>query len=103
MPKHNFDALFEQYPAIIAQMPETFTSHEFILCLAQQNQALYVEALYSYRDSLHRGAPAPFLMVHSILSKRLKLYPNLVKLDRYDVPSTDIFGHPNECAQWKKL
>ena len=102
MSEHDFSALYEQYPAVITQMPTIFTSHQFILRLAQQNQALYIDALHSYRDAAHRGAPAPFMIVHSILSKRLNAHPDLVKrLD--DVPSTDIFGQPNECAQWKKL
>jgi len=102
MPTHDFSALFDQYPAVIAQMPAIFTSHQFILRLAQQNQALYIEALYDYRDAKHRGAPAPFMIVHSILSKHLNAHPDLIKrLD--DVPSTDIFGQSNECAQWRKL
>ena len=68
MPEHDFSALYEQYPAIIAQMPEIFDSHEFILHLAHRNQALYVGALYAYRHSVHRGAIAPFQIVHRILS-----------------------------------
>lgn len=102
MPRHDFDALFEQYPAVIAQMPEVFTSHAFILRLAQQNQALYIEALYSYREATHRGAAAPFMMVHSVLARRLNAHPDRVRR-LGDVPSTDIFGKPNECAQWRKL
>lgn len=64
MSEHDFSALYAQYPAVIASMRDTFTSHEFILRLAQQNQTLYIEALYSYRHKTHRGKPAPFLMVH---------------------------------------
>jgi hypothetical protein len=102
MPEHDFSALFDQYPAIIAQMPKTFTSHQFILRLAQQHQVLYIEALHSYRDSMHSKKPAPFRTVHGILSKHLNAYSELLaRMD--DVPSVDIFGQTNECAQWEKL
>ena len=40
--QHDFDELYAQYSAVIAQMPETFTSHEFILELARQHQAIYI-------------------------------------------------------------
>jgi hypothetical protein len=101
MPQHDFSALFKQYPAVIAQMPAVFTSHQFIQGLAQRNQALYVEALYDYRDAVHRGAPAPFMMVHSILARRLSAHPELAEGLR-DVPSCDIFGRHGECAGWHK-
>ena len=45
MTSHNFTAIYSHYPAIIAQMPSLFTSHQFILRLAQANQPLYIEAL----------------------------------------------------------
>jgi hypothetical protein len=101
MPKHDFSALFDQYPAIIAQMQKIFTSHQFILRLAQQHQVLYIEALHSYRDSLHRGKPAPFRTVHGILSRHLNAYSDLIARME-NVPSTDIFGQAETCAQWKK-
>lgn len=102
MPKHDFSPLFDHYPAIIAQMPTTFTSHQFILRLAQQHQVSYIEALHSYPDSLHLGTPAPFRTVHGILSKHLNAYSELVaRMD--DVPSVNIFGQASDCAQWKKL
>ena len=96
---HNFDTLFAQYPMIIAEMPDEFTSHEFILRLAQQNQALYIEALYSYRN---RKREAPFMTVHGILAKQLQTYPHLIREIDY-VPSIDIFGQSNKCAQWQKV
>ena len=41
MPERHFAPLFDQYRAIITQMPETFTSHEFIvLCWEGQNPRL---------------------------------------------------------------
>lgn len=101
MTKHNFDELYKLYPAVIMQMPEVFTSHEFILTLAQQNQRLYIEALYSYKDNLHRGVDAPFLTVHRILSQHLSSLPEFVeKLG--EVPSKDIFRQSNDCAQWRR-
>ena len=101
-PKHDFKALFAKYEAVVAQMPETFDSHQFILCLAQQHQTLYIEALYSHRHSLHRDSPDPFRVVHQILSRHLNACHHLVtRLG--DVYSADIFGQSNECAQWRKL
>jgi len=39
VPRHNLESLYKHYPAIIGQVSRTFTSHKFILCLAQQHQA----------------------------------------------------------------
>ena len=102
MPRHDFSALEAHYPGIIEQMPATFTSHQFILKLAQEYQALYIEALYDYRNSLHRGSPAPFRAVHRILSTRLNNYPGLVIRDGNDARSKDIFRQTNGCARWRK-
>lgn len=98
---HDFTEMDALYPDVIDQMADTFTSHEFILRLAQQHQRLYVEALYSYRDSVHRGQPTPFRALHGILSQRLHIYPDMVTY-LGQVQSVDIFGHTNECAQWQR-
>jgi len=104
MSRHDFSALEAHYPGIIEQMPATFTSHQFILKLAQENQVLYIEALYDYRNSLHRGSPTPFRAVHQILSSRLNKYPSLVIRDGNDARSKDIFRQrgPPGCARWRK-
>lgn len=100
--ERTFDDLFAQYPAIIEQMPQTFTSHQFILRLAQLHQQPYVDALYAYRDSMHRGRPTPFLAVHTVLAQHLGLLPHLVAHDG-TAHSTDIFGQPADCARWRRL
>lgn len=97
MAKHDFSALVEHYPEIIEKMPDSFTSHEFILALAHKYQRLYIEALYSYRRS------RPFMIVHGVLAQHLLDFPQQVKLARPDARSTDIFGQSEWCAEWKKV
>ncbi len=103
MSAHDFSALYDHYPEVIDQMPEEFTSHEFILRLAQRHQDLYVDALYSYRTSLHEGVPAPFKAVHSVLASHLHKFDNLLAHIGNEDNSTDIFGQSNSCAKWRKL
>ncbi len=97
MGKHDFTELYEQYPVLIASMTPGFSSHEFILELAQQHQTAYVDALYAYRDS-----GEPFKIVHGQLSKHLKAFPELVEAIG-SADSHDIFGNLNTCAQWRQL
>ena len=103
MPEHDFTPLYDQYLSIIAQMPQTFTSHQFILELAHQHQTLYVEALYSYRHHVHRDAPAPFLIVHGVLAQHLAAYPNLIEQVQKLKASKDIFGQDSSCSEWRKI
>jgi hypothetical protein len=98
MPKHDFSDLLAHYPETIEEMDEMFTSHQFILKLAQQHQRPYIKALHSYRDE-----PAPFRTVHGILAKHLHAYPKLIELVRHDAPSTNIFGQSNQCSEWRRL
>ena len=98
MTQHDFTALYKHYPAIIKRLPATFGSHQFILALAHQHQKLYIEALYAYRHN-----PAPFQAVHTVLVRRLRSHPELISYTPgSNVPSTDIFGHASECAEWRK-
>ena len=103
MTQYDFSILLDCYPETIRQMPAVFGSHQFILELARQNQAEYVQALYAYRDSLHDGKPAPFKAVHQILSTKLNDFPTLITRVRPNRPSTDIFGQSNTCAEWRKV
>ncbi len=97
MSEHDFSQLYERYPSLIEQMPETFTSHTFILSLAQQNQALYIEALYSYHEK-----DEPFRIVHSILSRHLNNYPEVIAKTG-EAESDNIFGQKSRCEHWRKI
>ena len=103
MAEYDFSEFYEQYSSIIEQMPKEFTSHEFILELARQNQTFYIEALYHYRHTLYRNAPAPFMNVHGVLAKGLARFPELVEKIRDSVPSEDIFRVSNTCSKWRKV
>lgn len=94
MPQHDFKELYDQYPTIIDQMKSKFTSHEFILRLAQQNQVAYIKALSAYCYKAN-----PFQFVHGRLSKHLNKFVEY--LDH--VESIDIFGRHGNSAYWKKI
>lgn len=100
---HDFSPLFEHYEGVIAEMPAVFTSHQFILRLAQRHQPEYIEALHAYRNTLRDGRPAPFMNVHRVLALQLQECPGLVSQVASNVPSRDIFGTDNTCAQWRKV
>jgi hypothetical protein len=93
------DELRAQYEAVIALMPRDrdFTSHEFILALAQRNQPAYVAAL-----SAHTAGGDPFRVVHNQLSRALSDYPALVR-HTGEADSEDIFRNPGRCATWRRV
>ncbi len=92
-----FEELEKHYPAVIAQMPDRFDSHQFILRLAKQPniQPLYVQALARYSEE-------PFRAAHAELSKRLGKFNHLIRRIG-DTNSPDIFGDVCEAATWEKV
>ena len=94
---HPLDDLYAQFSTLISEMPVRFTSHEFILKLAQRHQGAYVAALSAHCDS-----GEPFREVHQQLSAKLKKFDHLLVADG-DAQSHDIFGNRNSCRQWRKL
>jgi hypothetical protein len=99
---HNFTALYNEYPNIIAHMTSTFYAHKFILKLAEQNQGLYIQALHAYISTERDGEPAPFMIVHGGLATRLSQHPTLIR-QIAGGPSIDIFGNANGCSRWEKM
>ena len=97
MAQHDFSAIYARYPTIISEMPDVFTSHQFILRLAQSDQPAYVSALASYSDT-----GEPFLYVHQQLSGQLGKFPDLVE-PAGPVSSRDIFGSSNSCLSWRRV
>ncbi len=102
MPQYDFSALYAHYPEIIRDMPKRFDSHEFIIRLAQDHQPAYIEALYAYRNKRYRSKPAPFMVVHGILAKRLTSHRDLIERVLPDKDSKDIFGSKDSASRWKK-
>lgn len=96
------EALVAKYPQLIREMPPVFNSHQFILHLARNNQAGYVEALYAFRGRLHKGYPSPFKALHTRLAMELAKHPTLIKRDHV-VQSTDIFGQGSRAVLWRRI
>jgi hypothetical protein len=93
----SLEDLYQHYAATIALMPRDFTSHEFILSLAQKHQREYVAAL-----AARCGRGEPFREVHQLLSTKLGGFPDLLER-RGTAKSHDIFGNANTCSSWRKL
>ena len=87
--------LKNQLDHIISLMPDTFDSHQFILKLAELNQAEYIRSLHTYVDS-----DAPFRTLHAQLAKALKRHPQLTQIGVQDSPN--IFNVFGENALWRK-
>ena len=84
----------QYYPEIIDSMPKRFNSHEFILELAYQHQALYIKILNLYVES-----NSPFMVAHGQLAKLIGKF-NVKPLD-YE-SSTNIFNKSSEAMVWSK-
>ncbi|MCY4389242.1 MAG: hypothetical protein OXC18_19275 [Desulfurellaceae bacterium] len=91
--QYNFTALKNVYPSVLDEMAVAFTSHQFILVLAQRNQRLYIEALYA-----HRHTDGPFRDVHGALAKLLHGFATPCGKGE----SRNIFGIDGKCEFWRK-
>ncbi|MHC1740139.1 MAG: hypothetical protein AB9897_03395 [Anaerolineaceae bacterium] len=103
MAPYDFSALESKFAQTIEKLPDPFDSHQFLTALAQKNQKEYVSALYSYKDYLCKGNPAPFQGVHTAIIQKLASHTELVVLIRDNKPSKDIWGNSNNCGEWKKV
>ena len=93
MSRYDFTPLKDVYPQIIDTMPDPFTTHQFILALAQRHQGLYIDALAAYRH-----IDGPFRKVHGELAQMLREFAKACGR----VKSRNIFGKDGECEQWRK-
>jgi len=97
--RNDLKELIGKYKEIIGKMPEEmFTSHQFILELARENQRLYVGALNRYADS-----ETPFRTLHGLLSRALNGFKEDIERVAEEVPSEDIFRKLGRCAVWRKI
>ena len=93
------DVLEQHFEDVINSMETRFTSHEFFLRLAHDNQREYVAGLAAYSEGGN-----PFRDLHHALVKRLKrLEGKLITLRKESYPSKDIFGTPSHSGLWRKL
>jgi putative transcriptional regulator len=89
--------LKEHFPEIIREMPDEFTSHEFILRLAQRKQKKYIGGL-----AIHITNEAPFNALHTKIALALHDFPDFVEKIADNVESRNIFGDKSTCAMWRK-
>lgn len=93
------EALARHFEDVIRVMETRFTTHDFILRLAHDNQSEYVAGLAAFTEG-----GSPFKDLHHALVKRLKsLEGKLITMRKESYPSRDIFGTPSHSGLWKKL
>ena len=90
------DALEQYFPDIVAEMPDEFDSHFFILTLAHRHQQLYLQALNHYRDS-----DQPFQALHGQIARRLAHHLDIVA-PQGKTSSPNIFGGRSRAEEWHK-
>ena len=91
------DRLESSFKETIAKMDRQFTSHEFFLKLAHAHQKDYVAALADCTDKNR-----PFKELHYKIVKRLRKMDKLLKVEKKDYPSRDIFGISSTTTLWRK-
>jgi len=96
-----WEALYADLDATLAEMPNVFTTHQFILKLAHRNQRAYVALLHDCRTD----AGGPFEAVHRVIGRKLRSLADEGKgleLVEQHVRSVNIFGYESACALWRR-
>ncbi len=89
------DELTPHYAEILADLPDEFDSHRFILALARAYQPEFVRALHRYVDVQDR---AVFRTLDGLIGKSLHDYADYLG----DHDSPNIFGIKSKNARWRK-
>lgn len=87
----------EKVKAVISELGNEFSSHDFIEKYAWHHEEEYVEMLYPHK------AKEPFRTVHAAMARFLAEHTEelgIRKTERKE--SMNIFGHETEVQWWKK-
>ena len=94
----DLSSLYVEYDPVLDEMPDVFSSHEFINRLMHKNQRAFVEALYEYREG-----DEPFRKLHAQLSQKLHDHEGTVAVTYVGHRnSPTVFGEMQGCAFWQK-
>lgn len=74
----------------------SFDSHEIIIEFARDNQHLYIDELYQFKD-----AKSPFQQLHSKLGKQIKAICDELGYTSEDSESYDIFRRNSSCTKYQ--
>lgn len=85
----------------VKQLPESFTTHSFVINLAQNNQREYIAALSEKAND--KKIERPFQAVHQFIRSELEKCKDLVTDSGEKKTDANIFGQTSENTVWKNL
>jgi hypothetical protein len=92
------EQLLALVPKEIKSLPKTFSTHEFIIQLAQNNQQSYIKALNEKITS-----STPFMVLHGAIGKYLAQQTDLIKEIDDKYVDADIFGNKSANNRWERI